>query len=259
MRLRVLGAHQWESRSTRCATLLVDDVLAIDAGSLAAALSIEEQARLRGVLLTHFHYDHIKDLPVVGFNVGQLGTGPIAVVATPPVREALMTHFLNGTLWPRLTEFPSAERPAIAFVAIEVGQWVEVAGHRVRAHRSVHSVPTVGYEVVGADGRSLYYTSDTGAGWADLLPDDLRPHLLITEVTFGDEHASVGQAARHLTPATLRGELVSFCRRHGYLPPVLTIHMNPIDRPAIVRQLDAVARELGVPIHVGIEDQTLDV
>ena len=62
MQLRVLGAHNMESRDTRMECHLIDGVLALDAGSLARALSFEEQRGVRAVLLTHRHFDHIKDL-----------------------------------------------------------------------------------------------------------------------------------------------------------------------------------------------------
>jgi len=47
-------------------SLLVDEELAIDAGSLASGLTFEEQARLSAVLLSHGHYDHVRDVPAVG-------------------------------------------------------------------------------------------------------------------------------------------------------------------------------------------------
>ena len=47
MELRVLGAHNMESKETRMESHLIDGVLALDAGGLTRALSFEEQQGMR--------------------------------------------------------------------------------------------------------------------------------------------------------------------------------------------------------------------
>ncbi len=63
MQIRVLGAHNIETRETRHTCFLIDGVLALDAGSLVSALTPPELTRVRAVLLTHGHLDHIRDIP----------------------------------------------------------------------------------------------------------------------------------------------------------------------------------------------------
>ena len=46
MQLRILGAHNLESKDTRMECHLIDGVLALDAGSLARALIFEEHREL---------------------------------------------------------------------------------------------------------------------------------------------------------------------------------------------------------------------
>ena len=43
--LRFLGTHNAESRDTRLVSFLIDEVLAVDAGSLVSELTFAEQAR----------------------------------------------------------------------------------------------------------------------------------------------------------------------------------------------------------------------
>ena len=68
MIVRILGVHQSESRESALTSILIDDVLPIDAGSLSSRLSLAEQLQVRNVLLTHRHWDHLKDVPAFGFN-----------------------------------------------------------------------------------------------------------------------------------------------------------------------------------------------
>ncbi len=53
MKIKVLGAHNTESRNTKYMSLLVDDVLALDAGGLTSSLSFRSQMKIKAVLLTH--------------------------------------------------------------------------------------------------------------------------------------------------------------------------------------------------------------
>jgi ribonuclease BN (tRNA processing enzyme) len=46
----------------------VDDRLAVDAGAIATALTLDEQIAVDDVLLTHSHLDHVRDLPLMLIN-----------------------------------------------------------------------------------------------------------------------------------------------------------------------------------------------
>ena len=69
MKIRVLGAHNCERQNFRMISLLVDGVLAIDAGALTSGLSLEEQKRIKALLLTHQHYDHVRDVPALAMSL----------------------------------------------------------------------------------------------------------------------------------------------------------------------------------------------
>ena len=62
MEIRFLGVHNLESVDTKLVSLLIDGVLAVDAGSITTTLSFEEQQRIKSFLITHHHFDHIRDL-----------------------------------------------------------------------------------------------------------------------------------------------------------------------------------------------------
>jgi len=52
MQIRFLGAHNTETQTTRLPGVLIDNRLALDAGSLTSSLSLEEQLKLDAILLT---------------------------------------------------------------------------------------------------------------------------------------------------------------------------------------------------------------
>ena len=69
MKIQVLGGYGGESLDCRMTCLLVNGTIALDAGSLSQALSIERQVRVRSILLSHSHMDHTNSLPFFIENV----------------------------------------------------------------------------------------------------------------------------------------------------------------------------------------------
>ena len=55
MKVKILGAHALESTETKFMSILVDGVLALDAGGLTSSLSLPSQEEIKAVLLTHSH------------------------------------------------------------------------------------------------------------------------------------------------------------------------------------------------------------
>ena len=65
MKLKVLGCHGGELPSCKSTCFLVDEVLALDAGSLTSTLTLDQLLKIDHIVLTHSHFDHVKDLPLM--------------------------------------------------------------------------------------------------------------------------------------------------------------------------------------------------
>jgi len=254
MNIRILGAHDRESRSSRFTCLLIDDVLAIDAGALSSSLSFRAQQRLKAILLTHQHYDHIRDIPAIGINLFTLGRA-IDVYATQTVRDVLAEHLLNGTLYPKMLELPETG-PAIRFTVVEPYQPQQIEGYSVLPVPVSHSVPTVGYQLSSPSGGVVFYTADTGSGLSRCW-DRVSPQLLITEVTVPDGYERFARVAGHLTPGLLKQELAAFREVKGYLPPVVVVHMNPRFERRIGAETTELAKDLGTSIDLAYRGMEL--
>ncbi len=256
MKVHILGAHNVESQETRYASLLIDDVMAIDAGALTSSLSFPAQQKLKAVLLTHQHYDHTRDIPALGMNF-YLHENTIDIYSTLPVREALLKHMLNDSLYPNFMEKP-AKKPAIRFNTVEPGRAESIAGYEVMPVRMNHTVPTVGYEITSPDGKKLFLTADTGPGleecWQQVSPD-----LLVIEVTALNAWEKFARQSGHLTAALLQPELESLKKMKGSLPEIVTVHMNPLDEKGIKEEIAAVAAALNTDIRLGYEGMIIEL
>ena len=258
MRLRILGAHNLSSSETRCISLVVDNVLALDAGCLTEGLSFVEQTRLAAVFLSHRHYDHVRDIPSLGLNLFRLAAAT-EIFCGDEVRDTLLTHLLNGDVYPRLHEIP-CERPTLRFNHVDPNSSVTIGSHVVRPRLVNHVNHTLGFEVRDTGGRSFFYTSDTGPLPVDFW-SDLDPHVLVAEVTAPNSQTEFVRAAGHLSPSLFEEELLRFREFHGDLPRILTVHMDPLlEREGTLgAELADVARRLDADIRMAHEGMELDI
>jgi len=256
MNIQVLGAHNCERQNLKFISLLIDDVLAIDAGALTSSLSLEAQQKIKAILLTHQHYDHVKDIPTLAMNLF-LSDATTRVYTITPVHDAVVRHLLNDELYPDFRQKPSPH-PTVRFTIIEPHQAEQIEGYTVLAVPVNHSVPTVGYQVTSADGRAVFYAGDTGPGLADCWRH-VSPQLLIIEVTAPDKYTEWAADSGHLTPALLKQELVSFQEVNGYLPRVVVVHMNPALEEEIAAEIAAMAKALNSSITLGYEGMRISL
>jgi len=258
MNIQVLGAHNCESQNSRLISLLIDDTIAIDAGSLTSSLSFSAQQRLKAILLTHQHYDHIRDIPAIAMNFAlHSASTTINIYSIQSVYDTLATHLLNGKLYPKFLEQPQGN-PTIKFTIVEPYQAEQIEGYDILAVPVNHTGPAVGYQVTSPDGKIALYTGDTGPGLADCW-EHVSPQLLIIEVTAPDKYEEFAKEKGHLTPSLLKEELTVFRELKGYLPPVVVVHMNPRLEKEIETEIATVAKTLNNSINLGYEGMQLNL
>ena len=225
MELRILGCSGGEADGERLTGLLVNGCVAIDAGSITAALTVEEQVRIQHVFLSHSHLDHICTLPFFTKNIFGHTHDAVEIHALPETLDVLRRHLFNDELWPDFSVIPSPNDPTN-----------DVCGLQITPIRVNHLVPCVGYKV--DDGKDAFiFTSDTAETdriWevANTTPN-LR--LVIAEASFPNEQAWLAEASKHLTPAKLGAEL----RKLRSEVPVRIYHLTPGDRATMLPQLQA--------------------
>lgn len=262
MEIQILGAHCLESETTRLTSLLVDDILALDAGGLTSGLTFEAQRNLRAVLLTHRHFDHVRDVVLIGYYtylvIDQGVTDTKSVYATSDTLDNILTDLLNGRTFPDFTQpLPSGKQP-LRFCPLEPCKPETIGEYTVLALPVKHSVPTVGYAITSKEGRTLFYTGDTGPGISDCW-ENISPDLLITEITATNALEERMISVGHLTPHLLHQELVEFQKIKGYLPRTILIHLAPELEDQIREEVGQVAVELGAVIDLGYEGMTISL
>ena len=254
MIIRFLGTHNAESKNTRLVSFVIDDVLAVDAGSLVSELTFPEQKKIKAILLSHGHYDHIRAVPAFAFNNSDRTT---KVIATARTLEILSSHLIDGVVYPKFTSEASfLQKATINLVPLELFKSQQIEGHEVTAVPVPHNLDGVGFQIASGDGKTLFYTGDTGPGLSSVW-GKISPQLIIADLTWPNSLADAAKSAGHLCPQMLREELTEFRQAKGYLPKVVAIHTSPQHEPEIRREVGEVARLLGTSIDIAREGEKL--
>ena len=235
---------------------LIDGTLALDAGSLTRALTPDEQRGIRAIILSHRHFDHVKDLPPLGIAIRGEGA-PVVVYGIADTIAAVQDTLMNGRLFPDFTRSPSPEAPTFRMQVVDFYEPFEVLGYTATALPVPHSVPAAGF-LIESDDVSLFYTGDAGRGvsaaWEHIAPD-----ALLTEVTFGNANEAAARASGHLTPNLLMGALDEFRQLHGRTPQVLVSHINPAWEAAVRDDLAEITSASGQRFIIAAADMRMDL
>jgi ribonuclease BN (tRNA processing enzyme) len=232
-------------------SFLIDGSVAVDAGAITRALTIEEQRKIRHVVITHTHMDHTNTLPFLIENSFGSSDEPVSIFCTKRVLAGVRRHLFNNDTWPDFTRIPNHLYPSVRFEEIEIERPFTIGGLpsgdlEVEAIEVNHIVPTTGLLLRQA-GVSILFTSDTGPTeriWEVAnATDDLA--AVITEVSFPNRLQDVADVSLHMTPQGLATELAKLERDvvvflYHFKPPYideLRTELAAVDVPHPVEEL----------------------
>jgi 3',5'-cyclic-nucleotide phosphodiesterase len=233
--LRVIGCHGGETPKHRTSAFVLDERIAIDAGSLTSGMDLKAQSALEAVLVSHAHLDHVRDLATIADNRCQAGDAPLIIAGLKSTLGVLKKHFFNGLLWPDFSVIPTPRRPAVRYLELKPEKPTMVAGYEVRAIAVSHTIDCCAFAVRG-DGGTLAYSGDTGPTerlWEVLNgTEDLKAMLM--EVSFPNHQHKLAKVSGHHTPESLGRELKKLERSREL--PVLLYHIKPAFQREVERE-----------------------
>ena len=238
MKIEVLGAFGGESLSCRMTCLLINDSIALDAGSLTQALSIERQQRVHSILITHSHVDHTSSLPFFVENTRARGPESIDIYGSRATLYSLRRNLFNDTSWPDFGNLPNHLTPSIQFKELQNEVPVTIDDVKFTPFLVNHVVPTFGFLV--EHGKSaILWSSDTGPSvrlW-ELANFTATLKAVCIDSSFDNSLQSLAEVSLHLTPQLLSEELQQLDRK----VPVLLQHLKPWCREEIYCEVAALA------------------
>jgi ribonuclease BN (tRNA processing enzyme) len=215
--------------------IVIDDCIAIDAGSLAMATTDTQKEKIRDVILTHAHLDHIAGLPLFIDDLFSTLKKPVCVHATREVIEILERDVFNWSVYPRFSELNNDYGEVLSYHPFQPEKEFQVAHFGVKPIEVNHKVPTVGFIVTDRK-TTIAISSDTAEmkNFWDVLNEVKDLDALFIECSFPSELKDLACASHHLTPNLLNEELKKFKHKSC---PIYAINLKPTYRQRIVGEL----------------------
>jgi cAMP phosphodiesterase len=221
----------------RLTCFLIDECVAVDAGSIAIALTAEQREQVRDIIVTHPHMDHIASLPIFIDDLYATLKEPMRVHATSEVIELLERDVFNWNVYPKFSGLNNDYGPVMKYVPIPLGEEFQVAHLTVIAVPVNHIVPTIG--LIVSDKKSIVAfssdTAETDEFWK-VVNRVKGLNALLIEASFPNKMARLAEVSRHFTPASLQTELKKL--NHNGLD-IMAVHIKPAYRETIIQELNA--------------------
>lgn len=263
MIIKILGCHGSDSltahngqdaHSCRSISFLVNDSLLLDAGTVSSKLTLEAQQRIRHIVLSHVHIDHLKELPSLADNLAHDTAHSITVASIQDVLEDIKAHIFNDVIFPDFFRLPDPQVPILRRKILHEGETTRLGEIDVTPIRVNHLVPTVG--LILRDQRGTWAlsgdTHQTETLWKAVSQEPNLKAVFI-EASFPNEMSDVALASKHLTPNLLKEEFQKIGKPDL---PVYVYHLKPQFRKQISTQLN----RLNIPnLHILTEGQEIDI
>lgn len=220
---------------------LINDTLAIDAGCIGFYGTPHDQARIKDILISHTHADHVASLPIFVENAFEGVPDPVTVHGSSIVLDGLRRDIFNGRIWPDFIGMSATQGPFLRVNEIEAGKPLMLQGLTITPISVDHLVPTLGFIV--DDGTStVVIASDTGPTEELWRVARGVPHLkaVFLEAAFPNSMTFLANVSKHLTPAMFLGEARKLDRDDV---EIVVVHIKPRFRAAILEEIGA----LGLP------------
>src|SRR5262249_35233637 len=216
-------------------SFLVNDSLAIDAGSLGL-VSLQDQIKIKHVLLSHSHMDHLASLPLFIENTFDPSRPPVTIHGNEHVIDCLRQDIFNDRLWP---DFVSMSREGASFLKLQTftpGRTISLAGLRITPVAVNHVVPTCGF-IVDDGSAAVVIAGDTGPTEEIWQRANALPHLraVFLEATFPNAMSDLADVAKHLTPELFAAEAAKVNANAA----IIAVHLKARHYSSIVEELRA--------------------
>jgi cAMP phosphodiesterase len=219
--------------------IVIDNRVAIDAGSLAFACSDVQRAQVRDVIISHVHLDHIAGLPPFIDDLYSTLTGPVRIHGTAGMIDALETHIFNWTIYPRFSELTNVHGRVLEYETFVGGREFSCQHLSVTPIAVNHVPESMGF-IISDGSVSIGITGDTAHTdevW-EIFSDREDLAAVFVECAFPNKLASLAKASHHLTPAGLADELKKFKRGDV---PIFVVNIKPTFRQRVIDELSQIA------------------
>ena len=233
--MKILGCSGSKMGTYNPTSIQLNDRIIIDAGNI---MSLGEEAKkIDFIFLTHSHLDHICDIPFLIDNFFSLRKTPIFVFGLEETLMDLKKYIFNNQIWPDFNQIDllNNQFKAIMFMEIDDDEDKIIDNIKIRAIKSNHTVPTIGYII----NEETYFSGDTYKN--PILIEELQNNKniknLIIDVSFPSYLEELAKVSKHLTPTSLKEVLNEIGREDLN---VYIYHLKPQFEKDLIKELSEI-------------------
>ena len=225
MKIRVLGCNGGSLPGYSPVSFFMNDHLILDAGSITSFLSLKDQHKIREILITHGHLDHIKDLCFLADNLFLAGSyRTISMYSSESILLDIKKNIFNGIVWPDMTKSSFHQPPVYSLRSIK--KTLSLDGLSVGAIPVTHSHAALGYIISDKKG-AVVFSGDTGATdelWKK-VNHTKNVKAIFLECSFPSSLSDIAWKTRHLSPSSVMRELRKI---KNTKIPIYLYHLKPV-------------------------------
>lgn len=196
------------SQRQRLTTFLLNDLVAIDAGSLPFACSEAQLGSVRDIVLSHTHLDHIAGLPIFIDDLFATLESPVRVHATSGMIDALENSVFNWDIYPKFSDLENDFGRVLEYRPFEFDTPFTIGSFEITAVEVHHHGPSAGFII--SEGKDTFgFTGDTSATerfWTALNKEPCVAAVFV-ECAFPNRLQLLADRSNHLTPDRLAYEI----------------------------------------------------
>lgn len=229
-----------EGPSQYLISYLINETVAIDAGSLGIHGTPQSQAKITHVLISHTHIDHTATLPIFVENAYEAKADCVTIHGSDAVLDGLRRDMFNDRTWPDFVALSRGVAPFLKLERLEPGRPLEVEGLKITPIAVNHVVPTLGF-LIEDDRAAVVIASDTGPTETLWRYANAAPNLdaVFLEAAFPNSLSRLAELSMHLTPTLFGAEVCKLSRRVD----TIAVHIKARYREMILAELKALGLE----------------
>ena len=237
MKVEVLGCSGGLCKGHDTTCLRINDSILLDAGTGAGSLSGAEALKIKDILISHSHLDHVSSICFLADQDIENRMQPTRIYCLPETSNALTSDLVNGQLWPEIEKVVINGVNMIEFVPVKPFERIVIGDCEFTPLPVEHAVPTVGYCLHGKDADMVFISDMISASQEtyDWIRKRGRIRYFITEAAFPDRLEKIARISKHMTPTMLH----KTCRIFSDLPGLefYATHIKPIYMEEVVAEL----------------------
>ena len=233
--IEILGAHGSAAQEQHCTCFKLGENILMDAGNVISPLG-EKVADIEHILLTHSHFDHIRDLPFIIETFYEKRQKPLKIYGLTSTLEALKSHLFNGVIWPPFHQIihPNFKQNSIEFIPLTLEKPFELGEFQFTPFPSNHTIDCCSY-LIRHISNACIISSDTYL--SDYLNDVINQNPDVTslfiETSFPSRLEELAKISKHLTPKLLKQQLSGI---HTPLN-IYLYHLKPSFQAEIIQEI----------------------